>query len=151
MRAERANGEEAISIARGLLHREEGETGLCLRRREAAQYLGLTTDALRNWELNGLLQVKRRQNGYRVYSGEDLRRLKLIRALRCANYSLEAILRLLRQLERDPDADLRRTLNSPGQGEELVSACDRLLLSLDAAEQNVHAIMARLEQMKRDY
>jgi DNA-binding transcriptional MerR regulator len=43
---------------------------------------------LRNWELNGLMAIKRRENGYRIYTEEDLMRLKIIRSLRCANYSL---------------------------------------------------------------
>ncbi|WP_334308079.1 hypothetical protein [Aminipila sp.] len=28
-------------------------------------------DTLRNWELNGLIAVKRKQNRYRVYTAED--------------------------------------------------------------------------------
>ena len=32
-------------------------------------------DSLRNWEMNGLLTVKRKQNGYRVYTNENIQRL----------------------------------------------------------------------------
>lgn len=59
--------------------------GTMMTRKEAAACLQVTADTLRNWELNGLLTVKRRQNGYRVYSAGDIRRLRIIRALRCAN------------------------------------------------------------------
>ena len=55
----------------------------------------MTIDTLRNWELNGLLTVKRRENSYRVYNDEDIKRLKIISSLRCANYSLSAILKSL--------------------------------------------------------
>ena len=61
----------------------------------------MTIDTLRNWELNGLLTVKRRENSYRVYNDEDIKRLKIISSLRCANYSLSAILRLLKQLDEN--------------------------------------------------
>ena len=79
-------------------------------------------DALRNWEMNGLLTVKRKENGYRVYTNDDIQRLKIIRSLRCANYSLEAILRLLRQLDKNPDTDIRATLNTPKQSDDIISA-----------------------------
>ena len=35
-----------------------------MKRKEVSEYLGITMDALRNWETNGLLTVKRKQNGY---------------------------------------------------------------------------------------
>ncbi len=74
-----------------------------MKQKEVSEYLGITMDSLRNWEMNGLLTVKRRENGYRVYTDEDIQRLKIIRSLRCANYSLEAILRMLQQLSKNPD------------------------------------------------
>ena len=80
--------EEAIRIARDLI--EEKNTAsdtLSLTRKETADYLGVSIDTLRNWELNGLLEVKRKRNGYRIYTEEDIRRLKIIRSLRCADYS----------------------------------------------------------------
>lgn len=57
-----------------------------LKRKEVSRHLDISVDTLRNWELNGLITVKRKDNGYRVYSGEDVRRLKIIRSLRLANY-----------------------------------------------------------------
>lgn len=97
-------------------------------------------DTLRNWEMNGLLTVKRKENGYRVYTDDDIRRLKVTRALRCANYSLESILRLLQQLSENPDADNRAALNMPNQSEDIISVCDRLIVSLNEAEENAYKI-----------
>ncbi len=150
---ERANAEEAIVIAREALYGGAADGpgadgGPLLRRREASDLLGVSMDALRNWEMNGLLCVKRRQNGYRVYTQSDVARLKMIRSLRCANYSLEAILRLLNRLSSDPDADMKEALNTPGQSEDVISVCDKLLLSLSAAEENARAILAMLMEMK---
>ncbi len=149
LRGERENAEEAVRIARGILSDEEHSDKVLLRRRQAAEHLGVTADALRNWEMNGLLTVKRRANGYRVYTQEDIRQLRLIRALRCAGYSLESILRMLRQLSCDPGADIRQALNVPEQDEDIVSACDKLLVSLDAAENSALKMTAILQEMQR--
>ena len=108
----------------------------------------ISMDTLRNWEMNGLLSVKRKENGYRVYTDEDIRRLKIIRSLRCANYSLESILRLLQQLSQNPDTDIRAALNEPKQTGDIISACDRLIVSLSAAEKNARAVLNMLYDMK---
>ena len=100
-------------------------------------------------EMNGLLQVKRKQNGYRVYSAADLDRLAIIRALRAANYSLAAILRLLDALDRDATADIGHVLDHPDPDDDILSVCDRLLTSLDAAERNAFEMIELLERMKK--
>uniref|UniRef100_UPI0022E1EB31 MerR family transcriptional regulator n=1 Tax=Eggerthella sinensis TaxID=242230 RepID=UPI0022E1EB31 len=123
---------------------------LMLTRQQTADYLDTTIDALRNWEMNGLLQVKRKQNGYRVYTAADINRLAIIRALRAANYSLASILRLLEALDRDAATDIERVLDSPDPDDDILSVCDRLLTSLDAAERNAFEMIALLERMKEN-
>ena len=49
------------------------------KKNEAATYLNITADTLRNWDRNGLIDVKRKSNGYRVYDENDLRILSIIR------------------------------------------------------------------------
>jgi DNA-binding transcriptional MerR regulator len=69
---------------------------------------------LRNWERNGLLTVPRDpDNGYRRYGPAEIGRLRVIRTLRHARYSPMAILRMLRQLDADRDANLRQALDTP--------------------------------------
>ncbi len=148
VRQERANAEEAVRLVEQILSGGPGDDGRRLRRKEVSQSLGISMDTLRNWEMNGLLTVKRRENGYRVYTGEDIRYLKIIRALRCANYSLEAILRMLRQLSRDPGADLKAALNTPSPDAEIVAVCDELILSLTRAEVNAKKLAAMLRKRK---
>lgn len=150
LRRERA-AEEALRHVRDLLTPADGPARaepLMLTRKEAADHLDTTIDALRNWEMNGLLQVKRKQNGYRVYSAADLNRLAIIRALRAANYSLAAILRLLDALDRDAAADIEHVLDHPDPDDDILSVCDRLLTSLDAAERNAFEMIELLERMK---
>ena len=105
-------------------------------------------DTLRNWELNGLLTIKRKQNGYRVYTDEDIRRLKIIRSLRCANYSLEAILGMLYQLSKNPELDIKQALNTPNGDGEIIAVCDKLIFSLSAAENNAQKMICQLQKMK---
>lgn len=141
---ERRNAEEAIEIVKQILSGGIGENLRFLKRKDVSDLLDISMDTLRNWEMNGLLAVKRRDNGYRVYTDEDIQRLKL----RCANYSLESILRLLQQLSQNPDTDIRATLNTPKQTEDIISACDRLIASLSEAEKNAITILDMLHDMK---
>lgn len=149
---ERERAEEAIAIAGLMLSgKEEGPDRLSLGRREAAGRVDVSMDTLRNWEMNGLLAVKRRRNGYRVYTDEDLGRLRMIRVLRCANYSLAAILRMLSALSRDPESDLRRAIDTPQEGEDIISVCDKLLTSLRHAEENGQDMLVQLRRMGKKY
>lgn len=151
LKKERENAEEAVEIARRILSGEGEAKQPYLTRKETADDLHVTIDTLRNWEMNGLLAVRRKQNGYRVYSGEDLRRLKLIRTLRCANYSLAAILRMLSALSLNPGANLKRVIDTPGAEEEIISVCDRLITSLKAAQLNGNSMRRQLEKLKTHF
>lgn len=148
VQSESRGAREAIESVRHLLSGAPCAENPSLRRSEAAEALQLSIDTLRNWEMNGLMTVRRRANGYRVYSPDDIRRLRIIRALRCANYSLEAILRLLTALDADPEADIAAALNTPAPGSDILSACDRLIVSLQGAERNARLLLVLLEEMK---
>jgi DNA-binding transcriptional MerR regulator len=151
LQQEQQNAEEAIQIVKQLLVRQSKTNACQLKRKEAAKLLDISPDTLRNWEMNGLLNVKRRANGYRVYTGPDIQRLKVIRSLRCAGYSLESILRLLQKLAQNPAADIRLALNTPKQDDEIISVCDRLIVSLTAAEHNAQNLLVMLQQMKTQF
>lgn len=150
IKQEQKNAEEAIEIVKQLLSSSNRNTStLCLTRKETADYLQISMDALRNWELNGLITVKRKQNGYRVYTDEDIRRLKIIRSLRCANYSLSAILRMLNELSRNPQANISEVIDTPKETDDIISVCDTLLTSLRHAEENAQNLIAQLKRMKK--
>lgn len=108
-------------------------------------------DTLRNWEMNGLLDVKRKENGYRVYTHGDMQKLKIIRSLRCANYSLSAILRMLKAVSRNAETDIEHVLNVPEKSEDIVSVCDKLILSLNTAEKNAEQMVVLLHDIKNKY
>ncbi|MGN1131194.1 MAG: MerR family transcriptional regulator [Ruminococcus sp.] len=151
IKQERTNAEEAIIIVKQLLSGCEQSQTQTLKRKEVSKALDISMDTLRNWEMNGLITVKRKENGYRVYTDDDIRRLKIIRSLRCANYSLEAILRLLQQLSQNPDTDIKATLNTPKQSDDIISVGDRLIVSLSKAEKNAYKIRTMLQDMKKRF
>ena len=148
---EQRNAEEAISIAKQILLGNSVESALFLKRKEVSDYLDMSIDTLRNWERNGLLQIKRKQNGYRVYTSNDIERLKMIRTLRLANYSLEAILRMLNALEQNPQINIKQILNTPQSDSDIVSVCDKLISSLKDAEKNAEKMINIILEMKAKF
>jgi DNA-binding transcriptional MerR regulator len=153
---EQLHAEEALADVRLILSGDQADQaekvpGKHLLRREAAELLEVTIDTLRNWELNGLMTIKRKQNGYRVYSEKDIRRLKIIRSLRCANYSLAAILRMLNALSKDPTLDIKAVINTPRPDDNIISACDHLLSSLQNAEEKAKIALEQLGEMKKRF
>lgn len=148
---EQRNAEEAIEIVKQLLSGEPIQENIFLKRKEVSDNLNITMDTLRNWELNGLLSVKRKQNGYRVYTYDDIRRLKVIRSLRCANYSLEAILRMLSAVSVNPQVNLKKVLNTPRDNTDIISVCDKLIISLQAAGKNAEKMIEILLEMKAKF
>lgn len=148
---EKRNAAEAIEITKGILQglKEEVHEGdKVYRRKEAAEELHVTIDTLRNWELNGLFTIKRRENGYRIYTARDMERLKIIRALRCANYSLSSILRMLKALDVDESIDIQTIIDTPKEDEDIITVCDRLLTSLEKAENNALYVVKQIMKMK---
>jgi DNA-binding transcriptional MerR regulator len=98
---------------------------------EVAKLLNVTTDRLRNWERNGLIEVPRNPlNGYRFYRTREIGRLRVIRTLSQARYSQMAILRMLMRLDQGETEDLRQVLDTPREDEDVYFATDQLLSAL---------------------
>ena len=115
-----------------------------------AKEFNIHPNTVRFYEKIGFLpQIPRKENGYRVYNDEDIKRLKIISSLRCANYSLSAILRLLKQLDENKNIHIQEVLNTPKKDEDIVSACDKLLISLKNAEIDCIKMTKQIEKMKK--
>ena len=142
------NAKDAVGICE-ILYQQQKADGIVYKRAQAAKELSLTIDTIRNWEMNGLLTVKRTQNGYRVYDSNDINRLKIIRSLRSANYSLSAILRMLEKYDNGMNKNnILDLLNTPENEEDIVTACDKLIDSLEKAIQNAHEVISILQEIK---
>ncbi|MDY7078620.1 MAG: MerR family transcriptional regulator [Chloroflexota bacterium] len=151
VQAERAQAEAAVELLERWAQGTAADaTAKPLQIGEAAKLLGVTTDMLRNWERNGLIQVPRNpHNSYRLYSAVEIGRLRVIRMLSQAGYSLMAILRMLLQLDQGQKEDLRQVLDTPRPDEDVYSAADRWLSTLAAFEQRAQDLIAQLEEMVR--
>lgn len=68
---------------------------------EIAKQAGMTVEAVRFYEREGLLpRPPRTEGGYRVYGDADLRRIQFIRQAKRLGFSLQEIVRILRLRER---------------------------------------------------
>lgn len=149
-RQETENAREAAAICETLYNQQPQSDSKVYKRSQAAKELGLTIDTIRNWEMNGLLTVKRRANGYRVYDSGDINRLKIVRSLRCANYSLSAILRMLNKLDYGiTEENLLDILNTPEDDEDIISVCDELVISLETAVNNAFDVIGIISEIKQ--
>ncbi|MBC8507619.1 MAG: MerR family transcriptional regulator [Anaerolineales bacterium] len=116
-----------------------------LRIGEVAKLLNTTTDRLRNWERNGLIEVPRNpMNGYRFYRAKEIGRLRVIRALCQARYSHMAILRMLLRLDQGETGDLREVLDTPRDDEDIYYATDKLLSNLADLKIRAEGVIALL-------
>ena len=138
----------AASSVEAILQRDEPPPTSPLTRREAARALNITVDTLRNWELNGLVSIVRLKNGYRVYDAKDLERLRIIRTLRLANYSLTAILHLMNRLSGAKEFSVLEALNTPDSGDDIRSACDHLVDALFSAKADALMLPPVLKRME---
>jgi len=119
-----------------------------LRIGQVARLLGTTIDILRSWDRSGLIDVPRDpSNGYRRYGAKEISRLRVIRMLSRAGYSLSSILRMLVQLDRGDKTDLRRALDTPRPDEDVNLASDRWISTLNDQEKRAHTIIALVEEI----
>lgn len=115
---------------------------------KTAAKLAVSADMLRNWERNGLLSVPRQpQNGYRLYGAPEIGRIRVIRMLRQAGYSMMAILRMLRQFDAGETANLRQALDTPDPEEDIYYVTDNWLTTLAETEQRAQAIIRQINTM----
>jgi len=149
VQAERAQAEVAANLLeRWALGTPADATAQSLRIGQVAGLLGVSIDILRNWDRNGLIDIPRDpSNGYRRYGATEISRLRVIRMLSRAGYSLSAILRMLIQLDQGETTDLRRALDTPRPDEDAYLASDRWLSTLADHEQRAQAIISLIEEM----
>jgi DNA-binding transcriptional MerR regulator len=118
---------------------------------QAATYLNVTVDMLRNWERNGLIAVPRNpSNHYRLYGPAALERARVIYMLVQSGFSLMAILHMLRQVDAGDTNNLRAALELPHSeraNEAIEIMADRWLSSLSELEQRALAIIQHLDHM----
>ena len=151
LKKEKSRAEEAIRITLDIIENGAAwdEKFVFNGRREAAETLGVTMDVLREWERNGLIQVPRDSKGYRKYGLKEMNRLKIIRTLRNAHYSIMSVLRMLNRLDSG-EMNIREVINTPGEDEGIVCAADRYITALSMAEKDALEMMDILNAMRKN-
>jgi DNA-binding transcriptional MerR regulator len=149
VRREQLKAEEALLlIQRWMEGTLEEDAKVYLKRKKVADLLEVSTDLLRNWERNNLIRIVRNpDNGYRIYDSAAVNRLKVIRTLRSANYSMMSILRIMQHIDAGKRGDIRDILNTPPPEEDIIHATDQWVLTLQETEQNADQIIQQLQMM----
>lgn len=125
-------------------------TATTLSMQDTAALLDVTPDALRNWERNGLVKVPRHStNNYRQYGSHEIARLRVIRMLRHAGYSMMAILRMLLEFDQGQTQKLRDVLDTPRADEDMCYVSDQWLSTLRKTQNRAQQAIALLEEMIR--
>ncbi len=116
-----------------------------LTRQEAAATIDATVEQVRNWERNGLVRsVLEPRTGCRTFGPAEVGRLRVIRALLRAGYSIMALRRMTRALDRGTTKGLSKVLDTPRAGEDVLTAFDRWLSALAMQEERARKMMALL-------
>ncbi len=69
---------------------------------DVAELFGVTTKTLRHYEKLGLIEPERSENGYRVFSAENILRIQRIRNLQALGLSLRRIKAILDRDNGEP-------------------------------------------------
>jgi DNA-binding transcriptional MerR regulator len=148
---EQCKAAEALSILQKWMNtkNEQYSTVSVLKRGDTSRLLGVSIDTLRNWERNGLLDVpKNHENGYHMYGPKEIDRAKVIRTLRAANYSLIAILKMLKFADTTRrETEILKIVSTPQTDEDLVYATDRWILTLSETEKNAQELIMQIKRM----
>ncbi len=118
-------------------------------RREASALLGVTPEALRNWERNDLIHIPRRgQHQTRFYTQREMERLKVIYLLRQAKFSMSAIHNCLTKLDDGHRRDALNALQHPNE-EGNIWTGDRWLSVLERTAAKADQILKILDDAKK--
>ena len=58
---------------------------------------------------------------------------------------------MLNALEHNPQIDMKQVLNTPQEDADIISVCDRLIVSLNDAEENAEKMITILLEMKKKF
>jgi Trp operon repressor len=83
-----------------------------------------------------------------MYGQKEIDRAKVIRTLRMANYSMMAILRMLKDIDtQNRENEILKIISTPQPDEDMVYATDRWILTLYETEKNAKELITRVKRM----
>jgi DNA-binding transcriptional MerR regulator len=112
-----------------------------------SKMLGVSYDVIRNWERNGLVKIPRNpHNNYRLFGRKEIDRLQIIRMLSRAGYSHMAILRMFIEFDGGKTTDLINVLDTPRADEDIFTAADHWLTTLQDQERLASQVIQLIEK-----
>ncbi len=119
-----------------------------LSRKEVADYFRVTTEAVRNWERNGLIiSDEAGEKGERLYFRADLGRMCVVYMLLQSGYSVASIHRSLSMHDKGKTELVTSALNNPDR-DDLISVGDRWLYELNKLMKAAREIPPIIEEIK---
>lgn len=114
---------------------------------EASNQTGLSRKTIRYYEEIGLVPpAKRMANGYRIFSEDDLDRLRFIRSARALDFPLEDIEEILAFRDRgEPPCSYVMTLM-----EEQIDGISQRIFELERLRQELRRLHARGQRLPED-
>ena len=148
IREDKGEAEEAmVELEEWAQGQEKDDGNHNLSTSQAAERLNISIYMLRDWGRNGLINVPRNpDNGYRIYGAKEMRRLRIIRILRRANYSYMAILKMLEAFDNGRENNFEQVITLD-QDEDIFFATDNWLTTLKDLEKNGEEMIEHLKMM----
>lgn len=138
---------KAVSIVTKQIDQDENDERE-YSKKEAAELIGVTPEAIRNWERNGLL-ARKTPYSRRKYPQDEIRRMYIIRFLLDTGYSCMAILRFLKEYDAGQERKASGFLLGTVEDKELMSKTDQYLKSLMTARTQANALCHLLTDMQK--
>lgn len=142
--------EDAVKESYKLLSQqnEERKTTIVVKRKEAAKEIGVSSDVLRNWERNGLVEVEKDEYGCNYYTENSILFLKAVKLLRSADFSIMAIINMTKNYRGGGEKELERVLDST-ETEEGVYYTDQLISLMENVRKMIPKLIQQLNEIKK--
>ncbi|AKN31528.1 MerR family transcriptional regulator [Clostridium carboxidivorans P7] len=119
-----------------------------LSRKDIADYMGVTAEAIRNWERNGLILPEEvGAKGEKLYSSTDLGRIHIIYMLLQSGYSMASIHRSISMYDKG-HAELVASALDCQEYDDFISVGDRWLYELNKLLEAAQKIPSIIEKLK---
>lgn len=144
--------QKACEILQNWANSTKGNTILLekkmLSRKDIADYLGVTAEAVRNWERNGLILPEEiGAKGEKLYSSTDLGRMHIIYMLLQLGYSMASIHRSISMYDKG-HAELVASALYCQEYDDFISVGDRWLYELNKLVEAAQKIPPIIEELK---
>ena len=128
---------------------ETGEELYAYTKKQAAGLVGVTAEAVRNWERSGLFR-QRKPYEKRLYSPQELNRMYVIRLLLDNGYSMMAVRSFFEEYDGGDRELAMGRLMEPGENENLIYRADRYMETLLRAQEKARHLCAMAEEMAEE-